>query len=97
MAASPEGQTDGDGQPGDDESAQSTSLPLSMFGAKPPKEGDMIGLKVISVDQQGGAVNVALAGEMPAGGQSGPGAPGTPPSQPGSAGLANQLDNKKAM
>ena len=87
MQASPEGQTDGDGQPGDDDSAQSASLPLAMFGATPPKEGDVIPLKVISVDQQGGAVNVALAPQSPAG----------PPPPPGSDGLASQLDKKKAM
>ena len=39
--------------------AQTAEIPSSMFGGKPPQEGEVVEFKVISVDQQSGNVNVA--------------------------------------
>jgi len=63
----------------DQDQSETASLPISMMGQRPLKEGDMIQVRVISVDQQGGVVNVALA-------DSGP------PKKPGSDGMAEELD-----
>lgn len=38
------------------------SLPLSMWGGRPVKEGDVFQVKVISVDQESGTANVEMAG-----------------------------------
>jgi hypothetical protein len=65
-----------------DDQSETATLPLSMFGGKPVKEGDILNVKVISVDDQNGSVNVAMAGDE------------QPPQKPGSDGLAGQLDNK---
>ena len=64
-----------------DDQSETATLPLSMFGGKPVKEGDILQVKVISVDDQNGSVNVAKAeDEMPM--------------KPGSDGMAEQLDSK---
>ena len=39
--------------------AQTAEIPSSMFGGKPPQEGEVVEFKVISVDQQSGNVTVA--------------------------------------
>lgn len=44
------------------EQAETGSLPLSMWGDRPVKEGDVFQVKVISVDQQSGTANVEMAG-----------------------------------
>jgi hypothetical protein len=77
--AAPEG---GD-MPGDESQSETASLPISMWGGKPVKEGDTFQVKVISVDHRGGVVNVAMAGY------------GSAPQKPGSDGLAEQIDKPK--
>jgi hypothetical protein len=77
-AAEPGGETSQDDQ------SETATLPLSMFGGKPVKEGDILQVKVISVDDQNGSVNVSVAGDEP-------------PMKPGSDGLAGQLDNKPSQ
>jgi hypothetical protein len=67
-----------------DDQSETATLPLSMFGGKPVKEGDILNVKVISVDDQNGSVNVAMAGDEPA-------------QKPGSDGLSGQFDNKPSQ
>jgi hypothetical protein len=78
-----------DGQPGDDaggqqqDQAQTVEAPLSAFGDV--KEGDTVQMKVISVDSQGGVVNLA---PMKAEEQPGPG---------GTDGMADEFADATTM
>jgi hypothetical protein len=66
---------------GNQDQQETASLPLSLWGETPPKEGDEVPrLMVVSVDQQAGSVNVTKAPEQ---------------QKPGSDGLAERLDQPK--
>lgn len=44
--------------PESEDQAETTSIPISMIGGMEVKPGDTISLKVVSVDQDSGSVNV---------------------------------------
>lgn len=71
-----------DGAQGAENQSETASLPISMWGGRPVKEGDTFQVKVISVDEQGGVANVAMASY---------GAP----KKVGSDGMAESLDEPK--
>lgn len=57
---------------GDDEAAETVSIPMSAIGGQQVKPGDVIRLKVVSVDTESGAINAVYdhGDDAPAGGGS---------------------------
>lgn len=44
-----------------EESQETTEIPLSIVGGQPVKEGDVIRLTVVGVNQEGGSITVTYA------------------------------------
>ena len=62
------------------EQSETAELPLSILGGKEAAEGDVVRLKVVSVDSDNGTLTVAYASE---------------PKMGGSEGMAREFDNQQ--